>query len=63
MEMLHINLVDLIDASLNQASKQVVSVFDTMHALRLYTVSRKKFFPKEHGSAGNLLGYLLRVMF
>ena len=53
----HVNLIDLV-ATLSTGRQ--VKTFKTVNSLRQYTISTKKFFPKEDTNAGNLLKYLLR---
>lgn len=60
---MYVNLVDLVDASLDPVSIPVVSVFESAEALRLYTIRTQKYFPKDHALAGGLLNHFLRVIF
>jgi len=53
----HVNLIDLV-ATLSTGRQ--VKTFKTVNSLRQYTISTKKFFPKDDAIAGNLLKYLLR---
>ncbi|KAJ5318225.1 hypothetical protein N7476_004645 [Penicillium atrosanguineum] len=54
---IHVNLVDLLE-SVRMGTP--VQSFTTMEELRQYTVTQKKFFPKEEAYEGGLLRYLLR---
>ncbi|KXN85784.1 hypothetical protein AN958_10842 [Leucoagaricus sp. SymC.cos] len=61
VDSLHVNLVDLVDASLHPpASRKKIEIFNSVEALSEYTVGYHKFFPKKHAKAGGVLRYLLR---
>jgi len=51
----HVNLVDLVDASGRE-----VECFPSLRELRGYTISTGRYFPKESAYAGGVLKFLLR---
>ncbi|KXN86040.1 hypothetical protein AN958_10597 [Leucoagaricus sp. SymC.cos] len=60
ISMIYVNIVDLVDVSLDPAARPVSVVFDSVRGLSDYTVSTRKYFPKKHAAAGSLLKRLLR---
>ena len=56
---LHVNLVDLVDAREDGPNIEV-ELFDSLEALRTYTIETEKFFPKESAYTSGLLRFLLR---
>lgn len=56
----HVNLVDLVDRG--RTGKRV-RLFSSLEELRAYTISTRKFFPKEDAYAGGVLKFLLREIF
>ena len=53
----HVNLVDLVDPSLN--TKQIQK-FDDVKGLAKYSRKHGKYFPREEAKAGGVLRVLLR---
>ena len=56
---LHVSLVDLVDAREDGPNTEV-ELFDSLEALRAYTIETEKFFPKESAHARDLLRFPLR---
>ncbi|KXN86042.1 hypothetical protein AN958_10599 [Leucoagaricus sp. SymC.cos] len=56
MASLHVNLVDLVDASLcPPGSQKEIQIFGSVEALSKYTIETRKYFPKKHAKAGGML--------